>query len=163
MHKLRNYIRAITKTLSRVVQHEWFVVIVPFLLLGVIIALLTMTKDKPIDSAQLTRAASQLTQATNGELAIKTILMPDPGIIQVEVINGGDEAVTIPQVQVDGAYWDFTVVPSNTITVAGVATFNIPYPWVADELHVVRLITARGATVDEEIVGGKRPPLSQLK
>jgi hypothetical protein len=136
----------------RVFHHDWFVVITPLLLLGVIVILLTMTKDQPGDAAQL-----ESLEAETESLTIENILLPEPGIIVVEAVNHGEEAVTVPQVMVDDAYWDFTVVPSNTITVTGIATFTLPYPWVAGEVHAVRLITSRGEAAEGEVVGGASP------
>jgi hypothetical protein len=92
-------------------------------------------------------------QIVNGEFTIDEISLPEPGVIQIKVFNGGMETVVIPQVLVDDAYWDFTVVPSTTISATTAATFTLPYPWVTGELHVVRLITSRGETFDGEVVG----------
>lgn len=134
--------------LRRVIHHEWFVVITPLLLLGVIVLLLTMTKDHASDNAPI--AADE---AETEALVIEAILLPEPGVIVVEAANHGEEAVTVPQVMVDDAYWDFTVVPSTTISVTGIATFTLPYPWVEGETHAVRLITSRGDAAEGEVVG----------
>ena len=37
-----------------------------------------------------------------------SVTLPEPGVIEVEVINDGPDDVTIAQVLVDDAYWQFT-------------------------------------------------------
>ncbi len=74
-----------------------------------------------------------------------------PNLIRVEVVNGGPDPVTVAQVQVDEAYWEFTVVPSPTVRRLGRARIEIPYPWVKDEPHEIKLVTATGLTFAHEI------------
>jgi zinc transporter ZupT len=61
-------------------------------------------------------------------------------------------------VLVDDAYWEYSADPSNTIPRLGRATFTIPYPWVEEEVHVVRLITSLGTTFDGEIAAAVETP-----
>jgi len=96
------------------------------------------------------------------QLAIQRITLPEPGVIRVEVVNDGPQAVTIPQVLVDDAYWAFTAEPSNTIPRLSEAIFTIPYPWVMEETHVVRLITSLGLTFDGEIAAAVESPQPSL-
>lgn len=119
----------------------WVLALVPLLLLGVLLAYLVLTGGGLTDLA-----GPPIEQIT-----IQRITLPAPGVIQVEVINDGPDTVTIPQVLVDDAYWAFEADPSNTIPRLGRTLFTIPYPWVAEETHVVRLITSLGATFDAEI------------
>lgn len=79
-------------------------------------------------------------------------------MIKVMVVNDGPQTVTIPQVLVDDAYWEFSASPSNVIPRLGQATFTIPYPWVQEEMHVVRLITSLGTTFDGEIAAAVETP-----
>lgn len=74
-----------------------------------------------------------------------------PQEIQIDVVNGGPQPVTVAQVQVDEAYWSFSMEPDRTISRLGEATITIPYPWVHGELHEVRLISSRGVTFDHVI------------
>ena len=60
----------------------------------------------------------------------------------MELTNGGADPVTIAQVQVDDAYWEFDIQPDATIPRLGRATISIPYPWVQDEAHFVKLLTS---------------------
>ena len=85
------------------------------------------------------------------ELSIQRIILPATGEIQVEVINGGPDPVTVAQVLVDEAYWSHSVTPSRTIHRLGQATITIHYPWVEGETHEIMLITSSGVTFNGEI------------
>lgn len=69
----------------------------------------------------------------------------------LEVINSGPEPVQVAQVQVDDAYWQFTAQPAGAIPRFGRADLFIPYPWVAGEPHILRLVTATGLVFDHEV------------
>lgn len=71
--------------------------------------------------------------------------------ITVEIVNGGPDPVTVGQVMVDDAFWDFEMAPSNTVKRLGRATITIPYPWVRDETHEITLLTSTGVTFSHEI------------
>ncbi|MCL5999438.1 MAG: metal transporter [Chloroflexi bacterium] len=96
------------------------------------------------------------------QVKVQRITLPGPGVIQLEVVNDGPQAVTIAQVAVDGAYWTFTAEPPGAIERFGRATFTIPYPWVDAETHVVQLITSLGATIDAEIAAAVQSPRMTL-
>ncbi len=53
-----------------------------------------------------------------------------PSGFEAQLINGGPDPVTVAQVMVDDAYWQFTASPSATIPRLGRAVLAIPYPWV---------------------------------
>ena len=145
-----------TKTESatgvRLVGYTWLWVLLPLLLLGVVLAYLVVT------GGGLTDLAGPPVE----QIAIQRITLPEPGLIRVEVVNDGPQAVTIPQVLVDDAYWAFTAEPSNTIPRLGKAIFTIPYPWVVEETHAVRLITSLGLTFDGEIAAAVESPQPSL-
>jgi zinc transporter ZupT len=126
----------------------WALVLLPLLLLGVVLAWLVATGGGLADLA-----GPPLEQVT-----IQRITLPEPGVIRVEVVNDGPQPVTIPQVLVDDAYWSFRAEPSNTIPRLGRAVFTIPYPWVEEETHVVRLISSLGVTFDGEIAAAVESP-----
>jgi len=79
----------------------------------------------------------------------RTILSPDQ--IELHVVNGGPEPVTVAQVVVDEAFWSFTITPSQTVPRFGRATITIPYPWVEYEAHAISLLTSSGLTFEHEI------------
>ncbi|RIK54193.1 MAG: metal transporter [Chloroflexi bacterium] len=126
----------------------WILVLLPLLLLGAVLAYLVTTGGGLADLA-----GPPVEQVT-----IQRITLPEPGMIRVEVVNDGPQAVTIPQVLVDDAYWTFSADPSNTIPRLGRAVFTIPYPWVEEETHVVRLISSLGVTFDREIAAAVESP-----
>lgn len=78
-------------------------------------------------------------------LTVERVRTTQEGLV-VEVVNGGPEAVTISQVLVDEAYWEFEAQPDAALPSLGRATITIPYPWVAGEPHEVTLVTTTGAT-----------------
>jgi zinc transporter, ZIP family len=119
----------------------WALALVPLILLGIVLAYLVAT------GGGLTELAGPPVE----QITVQRIVLPEEGVIQVEVINDGPQEVTIPQVLVDEAYWAFTAEPSNTIPRLGSAVFTIPYPWVAEETHEVVLITSLGTTFAGEI------------
>ncbi len=119
----------------------WLLALVPLILLGLVLTYLVIT------GGGLTELAGPPVE----QVSIQRIILPEPGVIQVDVINDGPQEVTIPQVLVDDAYFYFTAEPSTTIPRLGRATFTIPYPWVEEETHAVVLITSLGATFDGEV------------
>jgi zinc transporter, ZIP family len=135
-------------TVARPQSLIWAWVLVPLLLLGVVLAYLVVTGG----------GLAQLAGPPVEKISIQRITLPEPGMIRVEVVNDGPESVTIPQVMVDDAYWTFTAEPSNTIPRLGRAVFTIPYPWVEEETHAVRLISSLGLTFDGEIAAAVESP-----
>ena len=76
----------------------------------------------------------------------------------LDVVNGGPDPVTIAQVQVDNAYWDFTIAPGNELPRLGHATIQIPYPWVRDEPHRVLLLSSTGTIFEGEVAVAATTP-----
>ena len=85
------------------------------------------------------------------ELMIQQVTFPEPGQIELEVINGGPDPVTVAQVLVDEAYWQHEVEPDNRLGRLERATVHIPYPWVDGEPLPITLVTATGITFTEEV------------
>ena len=83
-------------------------------------------------------------------LAFQRVTLGPDGFVAT-VINDGPDPVTIAQVQVDDAYWEFSVRPQRRLAHLERATLTIPYPWVVGEAHVLRLITSTGVTFDYEV------------
>jgi zinc transporter, ZIP family len=115
--------------------------LIPLLLLGVLLAMLVIT-----GAGLGARTAPPIE-----ELTVDRITLPAPDQIVVDVTNGGADPVTIAQVQVDDAYWEFDITPSTTIPRLGHATIAIPYPWVQDEAHFIKLLSSNGVTFEGEI------------
>jgi zinc transporter ZupT len=119
----------------------WLLALIPFILLGVVLAYLVAT------GGGLTELAGPPIE----QIAFQRITLPEPGVIRVEIINDGPQEITIPQVLVDDAYYYFTADPSTTIPRLGRATFTIPYPWVEEETHAIALLSSLGAVFTSEV------------
>ena len=79
-------------------------------------------------------------------LTIDRITLPRPGWMEVHVVNGGPEPVTLAQTMVDDASWVHTIDGPRTIGRLERRTVTIPYPWVSGEPHTVTLLTSTGLT-----------------
>jgi ZIP family zinc transporter len=75
----------------------------------------------------------------------------EPGSIAINLLNDGPDPVSIAQVQVDDAFWTFTADNGVALDHLARTTLHIPYPWVAGEAHVVRVLTSTGASFEHEI------------
>ncbi|PTA66792.1 ZIP family metal transporter [Deinococcus arcticus] len=119
----------------------WGLALVPLLLLGAVLAYLVATgggmkalQGPPVEQVKIGR-----------------VTLPERGVIQVQVVNDGPQAVTLPQVMVDDAFWSFTARPAGAIPRLGTATLTIPYPWVEGEAHKVALLSSLGTVFEAEI------------
>jgi zinc transporter, ZIP family len=127
---------------------SWLLALIPLILLGMVLTYLVVT------NGGLTELAGPpVEQAT-----IQQITLPEPGIIRVDVVNDGPQEITIPQVQVDDAYFMFEASPSTTIPRLGQATFTIYYPWVTDEAHIVVLVSSLGSLFTGEVAVAVETP-----
>lgn len=115
--------------------------LLPLLGLGIALALIFLTT-----SGILNRSLPPIE-----DLTIERVTLPEEGLIELTLINGGADPVTIAQVMVDDAFWQFAVQPAPTVPRLGRATVSIPYPWIADEAHAMVLVTSTGATFEAEI------------
>jgi zinc transporter ZupT len=84
------------------------------------------------------------------ELSFERVVL-SPNLIEIDVVNGGPDPVTVAQVSVDEAFWEFSIEPSATITRLGRATLTLPYPWVKDDAHEITVLTSSGVTFSHEI------------
>lgn len=129
-------------TSSNVKIPRWLLAVTPLVLLGGALWLF-------VEFAPLHTLVGNLPPIE--ELSIERAELRAEGIT-LHVINGGPDPVTVAQVQVDEAYWSFTMEPrSQTMARLSRAEIQIPYPWVEGELHAVRLITSTGLTFDHVI------------
>jgi zinc transporter ZupT len=132
----------------------WAMALLPLVFLGGLILLLVRTG--PADALKPQGAPPV------EKLEITRIQLTPDGIV-ANVLNDGPDPVTIAQVQVDDAYWQFTAEPGVELAHLGSATLKIPYPWVEGEAHVVRLVTSSGATFDRDIAVAVETPRPGLR
>jgi ZIP family zinc transporter len=84
------------------------------------------------------------------ELAVvRTTLLPDEFVL--DIVNDGPDPVTIAQVLVNDAYWQFEIDPGKTIPRLGKARVRIRYPWEPGSAQFVTFLTSTGVTVPVEI------------
>ncbi|HYC33417.1 MAG TPA: ZIP family metal transporter [Gemmatimonadales bacterium] len=94
------------------------------------------------------------------ELTVERIRLPQAGLMEVRVVNGGPEPVTVAQLMVDDANWVHSVSGSRTIGRLERRTITVPYPWVEGEPHTVTLVTGTGLTFSADIpVATLSPPV----
>jgi ZIP family zinc transporter len=127
--------------------------LIPLLLLGVLLAVIVVT-----GAGLGVRTAPPIE-----ELTIDRITLPAPGQIVVDVTNGGADPVTVAQIQVDDAYWAFDISPDSTIPRLGQATITLPYPWVQDETHLIKLVSSNGVTFEGEVAVATTTPTPDLE
>jgi len=84
-------------------------------------------------------------------LSIQQVRLPEPGLIELDVVNDGPDPISIAQVLVDEAYWQFVIEPAGSLDRLSSATISIPYPWVTDESHNVALISETGVLFEAAI------------
>lgn len=84
------------------------------------------------------------------EISFERVHLSNDGF-ELAVVNGGPDPVTVAQVLVDEAYWEFNIQPSPQIPRLGRANLIIPYPWVEGELHAIKVLTNTGATFETEV------------
>ena len=84
------------------------------------------------------------------------------GIIAT-VLNDGPDPVTIAQVQIDDAYWEFESEPTTALGHLRQATLRIPYPWVEGETHHVKIVTSTGTTFEHDIAVAVETPRPGLR
>lgn len=78
----------------------------------------------------------------------------------VLVRAGGSQPMTIAQVQVDDAYWQFTQDPPGPIARGSSAWIQVPFPWIVGEAHVVKIVTNTGVTFQHEIPVAVATPIA---
>jgi ZIP family zinc transporter len=85
------------------------------------------------------------------DLTIGRVTLPTEHEFAVHVQNGGPNPVTLEQVVVNDALWDFRVQPDNRVPRLGSAEVVIPYTWVEGEAYEIVLISETGTTFDAEV------------
>jgi len=92
------------------------------------------------------------------ELTIQRVSFPAEGALRIHLVNGGPEPVTVAQVTVDDAFWDFRIEPGPVVSRLGSATVDVPYPWVDGEPLVVGLLTSTGLIFTRDVAVATRSP-----
>ena len=85
------------------------------------------------------------------DLTVGRVTLPTEHEFVVHVQNGGPNPVTLEQVVVNDALWDFRVQPDSRVPRLGSAEVVIPYTWVEGEAYEIVLISETGTTFDAEV------------
>jgi zinc transporter, ZIP family len=84
------------------------------------------------------------------KLTVERTVLDESGIA-LKVRADGTEPLSIAQVQVDSAYWQFEQEPPGAVPRLASAWIKIPYPWVEGETHKILFVTRTGLTFEHEI------------
>jgi zinc transporter ZupT len=115
--------------------------LIPLVALGLMLAIFAFANPLALFTADLPPVE---------DLTFETIRVVPDGF-EAEIVNGGPDPVTIAQVIVDEAYWQFSIEPAATVPRLGRATVKIPYPWVENEPNEIVLVTSTGTTFAGEV------------
>jgi zinc transporter ZupT len=119
----------------------WVSGLIPLLALGVMLLIYAYGNPLALFKADLPPVE---------DIAVERIRVVEGGF-EVTVVNGAPEPVTIAQVMVDDAYWQYQISPSPTLSRLGRALLTIPYPWVQSEPHEIVILTSTGTTFSGEV------------
>lgn len=119
----------------------WIWVLLPAALLAAVVAFLLL--GRPLDD--LTRSAPPVE-----ELSVETVRL-SPGLISLDLRADGSQPIALAQVQVDGAWRQFTQTPEGPIARLGTARIAVPYPWVEGETVHLLLLTSTGVAFEHTI------------
>ncbi|MDX1435998.1 MAG: hypothetical protein R3335_04260 [Anaerolineales bacterium] len=122
--------------------------LIPLAALGLMLSIFAFTNPLALFTADLPPIE---------DLTVEAVRVTPDGFEAV-LVNGGPDPVTIAQVLVDEAYWQFEISPSETIPRLGSATIAIPYPWVETEPHEIVFITSTGTTFVGEVAIATETP-----
>ena len=119
----------------------WVSVLIPVFAIGLMLLLFAYGNPLLLFTANLPAIEA---------LNLERIRVVEDGF-EVTLVNGGPDPVTIAQVLVDDAYWNYQISPSPKLSRLGRARVDIPYPWVENEPHVIVLVTSTGMTFEGEV------------
>jgi zinc transporter ZupT len=120
----------------------WMILVFPLVLLLALVFIFLNSNPIQVSGSEIPPIES---------ISIDRIMLPEHGKIEIRVTNAGPDPVSIAQVLVDDAYWQFTMDSDNPINSFASATFTLNYPWVEGEPHEVVFITSTGVTFPAEI------------
>lgn len=128
-------------------------IVIPLLLIGMLVSLFLIAQ--PFD--YLSKGAPP-----GEELTVEKIKLDAIGI-HANIRAAGSEPMTIAQVQVDGAYREFSQTPPGKVGYLDTVRIDIPYPWVSGEAHHLLIVTSTGTTFDHTIEVAIETPGAELQ
>ncbi len=130
-----------SRSSSRTAARRWAWAVLPLLLLVGLVAVLVRFGPLGVFVAAFPPVE---------ELTIDRVTLA-PGVIVTHVINGGPQLVTVAQVLIDDAYWQFQMEPDRTVPRLGRATITVRYPWVQGESHHIKLLSSTGLAFEHTV------------
>jgi zinc transporter, ZIP family len=124
----------------------WLGAIAPLLLIGLLVA--AFIAFDPIGELRSTPPVETLSFE-------RTTL--EPGSVELLVRNDGPDEVTIAQVLVNDAYWQFEV-GERALGRLESTTVDIPYPWEPELPLNIAIVTSTGVTIEHEIEAAAETP-----
>lgn len=119
----------------------WLTGLLPLLAIGIMLLIFAYGNPLALFTADLPPIES---------LNLQNIRVVEDGF-ELTLVNGGPDPVTVAQVTVDDAYWQYDISPSATIPRLGRAEIKIDYPWVEYEPYAINVITSTGLTFTGEV------------
>jgi ZIP family zinc transporter len=126
----------------------WFWTLVPLLLLATLITAIVRLEPA-------SRLRPEGLPPVERLVIERVTLAPDG--IHLSVMNDGPDPITLAQVTVDDAYWAFTAERGELGHLARTVV-HVPYPWVAGEAHIVKILTSTGTPFEHEIAVAVETP-----
>ncbi|WP_336002514.1 ZIP family metal transporter [Halorientalis halophila] len=130
---------------------RWVSALLPVVLLVLVLGVFVFTS--PLAGVQ--------SGAPLPDVTITHTTLPSDGTVVLHATNNGPESVTISQVLVDEAYWDFRVEGAggdNTLAPMESAQIVLPYHWNPGWDLEVALVLSDGATFHNTIVAPSQSP-----
>jgi ZIP family zinc transporter len=119
----------------------WLYILIPLVALGVMVLIFFYGNPLALFTANLPPIE---------QINLERIRVVEDGF-EVTLVNSGPDPITVAQVLVDDAYWQYQISPSQKIPRLGRAKLEVPYPWVETEPHEIMIITDTGLTFSGEI------------
>src|SRR3989338_1965444 len=127
---------------------NWIAALLPLVLLGLV--LLFFLNFGPLDALKSTVAPIE-------NIFIQKVIFSEEHLT-VEVFNDGPQEVTISQVMVNDAFWQFEMNPKNTLSPLQKAKVEIDYPWLEGDFTAIKLVSSNGIVFTKEIEMAKLTP-----
>ncbi|MFB6299469.1 MAG: ZIP family metal transporter [Halobacteriales archaeon] len=130
---------------------RWISALLPIVLLAVVVGLFVVTN--PLAGVQSGEPLP--------DLAITHVEIPNTEIMIVHVVNNGPEPLTVSQVLVDEAYWEFRMEGAGgdrTLAPMQSARIVLPYHTTPGFDYEIALVNADGATFHHTIVAANPTP-----
>jgi zinc transporter ZupT len=81
----------------------------------------------------------------------------EPGSVELQVRNDGPDQVSIAQILVNDAYWQFEI-GDNDLGRLESTKIEIPYPWEPELPLNIAIVTSTGVTIEHEIEAAAETP-----